>query len=368
MTHVKDAGFPPRQSPACMTDRVDLNDRPVIIIWEITRRCALACRHCRAVAQPRRDPLEFNTDDVDVVLDQVAEAAPQFFILTGGDPASRSDLPEIVRRASRRGLRVAISPSATPRLLREDFHDLRGAGVERLSLSIDGASRVSHDAFRGVRGTWDWTAQAIDKARAAGIEFQINTTFSRTNFAEWNGFTELIRTLEPKMWSVFLLVPTGRASQGEMLDATQTEDLFYRMADFQQETGIPVKTTEGPHFRRVMAQRRTAAGESSPVPWRFAPTNDGRGFVFLSHRGDIQPSGFLPLTCGNLWTHNLLDVYRHSETFRALRDPDRLGGKCGRCPFRSFCGGSRARAFATTGDYLAEEPCCAYQPPAPSLS
>lgn len=346
-----------------MNPRADLNDRPVVVIWEITRRCALACRHCRAVAQPRRDPQEFTADDVDLVLDQVAEAGPEFFILTGGDPASRSDLAEIVRRATRRGLRVAISPSATPRLLREDFDELRAAGVERLSLSIDGASRATHDAFRGVRGTWDWTTRAIDKARAAGIEFQINTTFSRANIGEWEGFAEHLTALEPKMWSVFLLVPTGRASQGEMLDAAQTEELFHRLADFQQTTGIPVKTTEGPHFRRVMAQRRTARGETGPAPWRFAPTNDGRGFVFISHRGDIQPSGFLPLTCGNLWTHNLLDVYRHSETFCALRDSDRLGGKCGRCQFRSFCGGSRARAFATTGDYLAEEPTCSYQPP-----
>jgi len=346
-----------------MTPPASLDDRPVIVIWEVTRRCALACRHCRAVAQPRRDALEFSGDDVEIVLDQVAEAKPLFFILTGGDPATRPDLAHIVRRAADRGLRVAVSPSATPRLLREDFGELRRAGVERMSLSIDGATCETHDLFRGVRGTWDWTRAAIDKARAADMEFQINTTFSRTNLHEWDRFAALMRELEPKMWSIFLLVPTGRANAEEMLNADETEELWHRLADFQQETGIPVKTTEGPHFRRVMAQRRKAGG-GGDVPWKFAPTNDGRGFVFISHRGDVQPSGFLPISCGNLWTDNLLDVYRNSDVFRALRDSDRFGGKCGYCEYRKICGGSRARAYAWHGDYLAEEPCCSYQPAA----
>jgi len=342
-----------------------LNDRPVIVIWEVTRRCALACRHCRAVAQPRRDPREFSGDEVEVVLDQVAEANPSFFILTGGDPASRPDLAHIVRRASARGLRVAISPSATPRLLREDFRELRAAGVERMSLSLDGADEVAHDAFRGVRGTWQWTQRALEMARESGMEFQINTTFSRTNFGEWDRFVETVRAMDPKMWSIFLLVPTGRATADEMLDAEQTETLFQRLADFQEMTGIPVKTTEGPHFRRVMAQRRKAGEE---MPWRFAPTNDGRGFVFVSHCGDVQPSGFLPITCGNLWTDNLLDVYRNSPVFRELRDSDRLGGKCGHCEYRKICGGSRSRAYSLTGNYMAEEPCCSYQPTRPEAA
>ena len=337
---------------------ISLDERPVIVIWEVTRRCALACRHCRAVAQPRRDPMELSGDEAGRALDQVAEAKPAFFILTGGDPASRPDLLPLVRGAAARGLRVAISPSATPRLLKEDFSEFRRAGVERISLSLDGATEATHDEFRGVAGTWGWTRQAITKADAAGLEYQINTTFSRTNIAEWDAFANVIRRMRPKMWSIFLLVPTGRAQADEMLDADETERLFERMADFQQETGIPVKTTEGPHFRRVMAQRRK--GES--VPWRFAPTNDGRGFVFISHRGEVQPSGFLPITCGNVRTGNLLDIYRNSQVFRALRDSDGFGGKCGYCEYRKICGGSRARAYSLAGDYLAAEPCCSYEP------
>lgn len=337
------------------------------MIWELTRRCSLACRHCRAVAQAYRDPLELEGEEIEELLDQVAQADPKFFILTGGDPASRKDLLAVLRRASARGLRVALSPSATPVLLKQDFAELRAAGVERISLSVDGASQQTHDAFRGVRGTWEWTRRAMEKAKAVGMEFQINTTFSRANIGEWEEFCEIIPTLGAKMWSLFLLVPTGRAQTADLLDAGQTEELWHRLADFQQRTGIPVKTTEGPHFRRVMAQRRSSGG-TSRAAWNFAPTNDGRGFVFISHRGDIQPSGFLPIICGNVRTGQLLDVYRNSPVFRELRDADALGGKCGRCEYRAICGGSRARAHAVTGDYLAEDPCCSYQPGARSWS
>jgi radical SAM protein with 4Fe4S-binding SPASM domain len=335
------------------------DDRPAIVIWEVAQRCALACRHCRAEAQRRRDPRELVGDEIEALLDQVAEAAPRFFILTGGDPASRPDLLQIIRRAVARGLRVAISPSATPRLLTEDFLEIRRAGVDRISLSLDGASEETHDAFRGIRGTWDWTRLAMDKAGSAGLEFQINTTISRANVGEWDAFTEVIRRIKPAMWSIFLLVPTGRARREEMLDAAETEDLLTRLAGFEEESGIPVKTTEAPQFRRIKIER-ARSGEA--VPWRFAPTNDGRGFVFISHRGDIRPSGFLPVDCGNVRTGRLLDVYRNSGVFRALRDADRLEGKCGRCEYRRICGGSRARAFAWSGGMFAEEPCCPYQP------
>lgn len=344
-----------------MFDFASLAKNPTIIIWEVTRRCGLSCRHCRAIPQSRRDPGELSPGEVENVLDQVEEAGPKFFILTGGDPATRPDLLEIIRQSAARGLRVAISPSATPRLLNRDFPELRRAGVERISLSLDGASEATHDAFRGVPGTWKWTRQALEKARAAGLDFQINTTFSRANIQEWEGFETIIREMKPKMWSIFLLVPTGRAQATEMLTAKETEDLWNRLAEFQEKSGIPVKTTEGPHFRRVLMERNHCVRKDSSV-WRFAPTNDGRGFVFISHRGDIQPSGFLPLTCGNVRTDNLLSVYRRSPVFQALRDSDGLRGKCGQCEYRKICGGSRARAYALTGDYLAADPCCLYQP------
>lgn len=333
------------------------DDRPLIVIWEITRSCALVCRHCRAEAIPRRDPRELRGKEVEAFLDQVAEIHPLFFVLTGGDPANRPDLTAIAASATRRGLRVAISPSATPRLVHSDFQKLRAAGVERLSLSLDGASRTTHDAFRGVPGTWDWTHQAITKAREVGIEVQINTTFSRTNIGEYKEFLTILEAIQPSLWSIFLLVPTGRATANEMLSPGATEVLFGNLVTYSENCGFPIKTTEGPHYRRIMRSRSPRQS-----PWSAAATNDGKGFVFISHIGDIQPSGFLPLTCGNVRTDNLLDVYRHSPVFQSLRVPDQLHGKCGYCEYRQICGGSRARAYATTGDWLAEDPSCSYQP------
>jgi radical SAM protein with 4Fe4S-binding SPASM domain len=173
-------------------------------------------------------------------------------------------------------------------------------------------------------------------------------------------FFRLIPRLMPKVWSIFLLVPTGRAQQSEMLSGEQTEALFEELVGFSKQSGIRVKTTEGPHFRRVMLSR--AATGDRRTPWQMAPTNDGRGFVFISHIGEIQPSGFLPIACGNVKCSNLLDTYRNAPVFRNLRNPEMLKGKCHECEYRGICGGSRARAYAVTGDYLAPEPTCIYQP------
>jgi len=336
-------------------------DRPLIVIWEVTRSCMLACRHCRAEAQPRPDPAELNRDQWEDLLDQVAEIQPKFFIITGGDPASRPDILEIIAGATARGLRVGFSPSATPRLLKLDFDQLLRAGAQRMSLSLDGATPATHNAFRGTRNTWDWTMQAFTAARRAGIQVQINTSFSRSNLAEWPDFLKLIQFLRPVLWNAFIHVPTGRGSLDEMLTPEETEDLFQRLSQVPAATGIPVKTTEGPHFRRVALQNQAQLHENG-LPWRFAPTNDGRGCVFISHTGDVQPSGFLPLVCGNVKEEHLLDIYRQAPVFRDLRNPDLLQGKCGFCEYRNVCGGSRARAYAVTGDYLAQEPTCPYQP------
>ncbi len=342
-------------------------DRPVIVIWEATRRCLLACRHCRAEAQKAAHPGELTRSQWENLLDQVAEAGPQFFILTGGDPAARADLLDIIRGADARGLRVALSPSATPRLLRLDFDELARAGVRRLSLSLDGARPATHNAFRGLRGTWDWTLQAFTAARRAGIPVQINTTFSRSNLEEYPEFVRLMSFLQPVLWNVFLHVPTGRGAVEEMLTPAQSETLFTDLCRLPETTGLAVKTTEGPHFRRVALQTGARVNPGGR-PWRTAPTNDGRGCVFVSHLGEVQPSGFLPIACGNVKSRALLDIYRDSPVFRALRDPDRLKGKCGRCEYRTICGGSRSRAYALTRDYLAEEPTCGYQPRAEELT
>ncbi len=344
-----------------MSHRSSWAERPFIVIWEVTRACELACRHCRAEANARRDPGELKPAEVPAFLDQVARAGPKVFVLTGGDPMMRDDLEDIIAGATERGLTVSLSPSATPRFLQADLLRFRLAGLKRVSLSLDGAHAASHDAFRGVPGTWNRTMEAVTAARAAGLEVQINTTFTRQNLGEFNDFVELLDELKPSLWSVFQLVPTGRASADDLLTAFEMEHLFVRLAELSMRVPWPIKTTEGQHFRRVLLQQwKRRPGLPEP---QVLPVNDGNGFVFVSHTGDIQPSGFLPITAGNVKREDLLEVYRNSPLFRELRDPGLLKGKCGRCEFRTLCGGSRARAYGLTGDWLAEEPLCPYQPP-----
>ncbi|HAM73751.1 MAG TPA: radical SAM/SPASM domain-containing protein [Verrucomicrobiales bacterium] len=338
----------------------DFSVRPFIIIWETTQACSLVCRHCRASAELRRHPLELGTEEAFRFIDQVAACEPALFVLTGGDPVRRTDLLEIIRYATGKGLRVGLTPSATPELVQVDFAGLKAAGVARLALSLDGASRASHDTFRGVPGTWDLTHAAIAKAREAGLPLQINTTFTRTNLGEFDAFVSLLREIRPELWSVFQLVPTGRGKTGDLLSAEEMEELFLRLQRLAAEAPFDIKTTEGHHYRRVVVQqtRNTASLQlRSPLG-----INDGKGFLFVSHIGEIYPSGFLPLRTGNVRTDNLLAVYRDNPIFRQLRDSEALGGKCGLCEFRKLCGGSRARAYAMTGDYMAEEPLCLYQP------
>lgn len=341
----------------------DFEQRPFIVIWEVTRACALACRHCRAEAVLRKHPLELTTLESFRLIEQVARAKPTLFVLTGGDPALRQDLRGLICHAAQLGLRVGLSPSATPEFLRSDFAELKRLGVARISLSLDGASKESHDAFRGVPGTWDLTMEAIARAAAAGLPVQINTTFTRQNIGEFDAFVVLLERIRPVLWSVFQLVPTGRGKQRDLLTAGELEDLFLRLQEHSQAAPYDIKTTEGQHYRRVVLQQtRNPAALRARAPLGI---NDGKGFVFISHTGDIQPSGFLPMTAGNVRKDELLDIYQNAPLFRNLRDTSRLEGKCGRCEFKNVCGGSRARAFAMTGSPYAEEPLCVYQPGQP---
>jgi radical SAM protein len=368
--------------------KFNFDDRPFIVIWEVTRACSLACRHCRAEANLSRHPLELTTDESFRFIEQVERCRPALFVITGGDPIRRGNLETLIRYATDRDLRVSLSPSATPEFAKADLGAFRDAGVERISLSLDGASRETHDRFRGVPGTWNWTMESIANAALAGIPIQINTTFTRQNLGEFDDFVRLLDGIRPALWSVFQLVPTGRGKVEDLLTAEEMEDLFERLARLSAHSPYDIKTTEGQHYRRVVLQqarrpekanpdldRRGAANQGAPANRRSkiekgrmgsrAPLgiNDGKGFVFISHVGNIQPSGFLPLTAGNVRTHELLEVYRNSPLFRALRNPTLLKGKCGCCEFKTICGGSRARAYAMTGDPLGEEPLCIYQPP-----
>ncbi len=347
--------------------RHDLQTSPWVVIWEVTQACQLACRHCRASAQPHRHPLELSTAEGKRLLEEVARLNPAVLVLTGGDPLERDDIYELVGHAAALGLEVAFTPSGTPLLTPAAISRLQSSGVRRLALSLDGASAATHDDFRGVGGSFAITLQAAQAAARLSLPVQINTTATRRNRAELPALRAVLDTLQIAMWSVFFLIPTGRAQRGEMLSADETEELFAFLYQTGARGQYLVRTTEAPHYRRYLRQARHGSGSADPAQrWarRAVPRGigDGSGFVFISHTGEIYPSGFLPISAGNVRYHRLGEVYRHAPLFQALRDRERLKGKCGVCEYRHLCGGSRARAYALTGDYLAADSGCNYQP------
>ncbi|MFW6023666.1 MAG: TIGR04053 family radical SAM/SPASM domain-containing protein [Myxococcota bacterium] len=339
---------------------------PFIVFWETTRACDLVCQHCRACAIPRRNPEELSTAEGKRLLGEIRDMGCPVVVLTGGDPAKRPDLVELVRFGNDLGLRMALTPSATPLITRELLEELRDAGLARLAVSLDGATREAHDGFRGVAGSFDRTFEILRAARELGLTTQINTTITEHDVDELEQVAAVCADLEIELWSVFLLVPTGRGAELDLLDPDRVESVLLRLARIAEMAPFDVKTTAAPHFRRVLLQHKVARNEISGVLDGIgrAPrgVNDGQGIAFVSHVGEVYPSGFLPVRCGNVRDGGLARIYRMHPLFRALRDPDQLGGKCGVCEFRRVCGGSRARAYAMSGDPLAYDASCAYVP------
>jgi len=369
-----------------MYEHTNFDERPFVAIWETTQACDLACVHCRACAQPLRHALELSTGEAKRLIDEIAAMEVPVFVLTGGDPLKRPDIFELVQYATERKVRISLTPSATPLLTRESILRLKECGLARLAVSLDGPTAAIHDAFRRVPGSYQWTLDAVRWAREIGLPVQINTTITRHNLAMLDDIIALLETLDITLWSVFFLVPTGRGSDIDLISAEEFEQVFAKLYETSQRALFDIKSTEAQHYRRYLLQRRTELrrlgqhpGESYPRVPQFmqssvgatgadgigrAPRgiNDGKGFVFISHLGEVYPSGFLPLSGGNIRRQSLADIYRNSPLFRRLRDSTNLAGKCGVCEYREICGGSRARSFAMTGDLFAEEPCCVYEP------
>lgn len=363
--------------------QVDFDKAPFLVIWETTQACGLACRHCRASAQPRRDPLELTTEEGFRVIRQTKEMGTPLIVFTGGDPAGRPDLLELVRYAKGLGLRTATIPAATEALTRELVFSLKEAGLDQLAQSLDFPDEQRHDAFRGVPGAFARTMDAVRWAHEAGLPLQINTTVCAETAPDLERMAGFVGGLGIVFWEVFFLVPTGRGSVLTGLAPEECERIFSILYEAQSKSSFIVKVTEAPHYRRHVAQRvRRAAGEAGrprgPVTMPsmlttsegpghtvgLAPrgVNSGNGFLFVSHRGEVFPSGFLPVRAGSIRESGLAEIYREHPLFRALRDPDALTGRCGRCEFRRICGGSRSRAFALTGDPFETDPWCVYQP------
>ena len=366
----------------------DASERPFIVIWEVTRACQLVCTHCRADAIRSRNPFELTTDEGRRLLDDLASfGTPRpLVVLTGGDPFERPDLPELVAHGTRLGLSMALSPSVTDRLTRKVLVELYDAGAKAISLSLDGASAETHDSFRGVDGVFDDTMHAARMVRDVGYRLQINTTVTRGTVHELPQILKTVLELGTTLWSVFFLVPTGRGKLLEPLTAIEEEEVLHWLHDVSEL--VAIKATEAPHYRRIAMQRAgvdelddvfpvgplraqlrhdTADLLTGQEPTRRHPrapidVNSGRGFAFVDHVGLVYPSGFLPVAVGSVRDQRFPEIYRRSALLQALRSPDTFGGKCGECEFRTVCGGSRSHAFATTGDPLAEDPSCVYQP------
>lgn len=364
---------------------IDFDERPFIAIWETTQACDLACVHCRAKAEPDPKPGELSHGEGLSLIDEVAGMGTPILILSGGDPLKRRDLLELIRYGKSRGLRVATIPAATPLLTKEIVRQLKEAGLDQMALSLDASTEEAHDAFRGVPGAFRKTMEAAQWAHEADLPLQINSVMTRHNFEDLEELIDLVKRLDVVFWEVFFLVPTGRGAEIEGLTAQEVEEVFVKLYRMSQEVSFLLKVTEAPHYRRYFIECRIEEEGIDPqkVRWKGAElpqefrrvlgprgtighaphgVNAGKGFVFISSTGEVFPSGFLPLSAGNLRNVALKRVYQDSPLFRALRDPNLLKGRCGKCEYRHVCGGSRSRAYAVTGDCLAEDPSCGYQP------
>jgi len=348
---------------------------PMLVYWELTRACPLACRHCRALANPDRSPTELSTQEGLGLLDRITEFGTPYphLILTGGDPLRRPDLVELVRAATARGIGSSLAPSASPDLTPDRIRELKDAGTQVISLSLDGSTVERHDGFRGVPGTYGETLRAARDIRAAGIPLQINTLVTADTIGDLPAIYALLRGFDIMRWSLFFLIGVGRGADLREVTPAQAERLIGWLLDLGREAPFVIKTTEALQHHRIAIRRLERAGstvaEIARLPLaRSFGIRDGNGIVFVAHDGAVYPSGFLPLSAGNVRSAPIADLYRHHELFVRLRDVRGLKGKCGRCPYNEICGGSRARAYASTGDPLESDPLCPYEPPATRLA
>jgi len=371
--------------PASAGKGLDYGQRPMLVFWEITRACLLACKHCRASATAQALPGELTTAEGFHFLDQVAGFGRPYpiLVLTGGDCLLREDLFELIAYATELGLPVALAPSVTPLLTADMIDRIVASGVKAVSISLDGALAATHEGVRGIEGHFEATVQAIRALSAAGLSVQVNTTVMRANVDELADVAALISAAGASIWEVFFLVQVGRGVATEAVSPQEHEDICHFLFDASQH-GFIVRTVEAPFFRRVVARR--VAGDPAPKSGLYqtlagrltelmgapvgrarahtAATRDGKGIVFVAYDGEVYPAGFLPQPLGNVRTVPIGEIYRDNPLLRRIRAAD-FTGRCGRCEYADLCGGSRARAFAASGDALGEDPACLYEPAQP---
>lgn len=372
---------------------MDFDSRPILVFWETTRACELACRHCRAKAMPEALPGQLGTaEGLEFISSLTGFGTPRpVLILTGGDPFMRADLFDLVTHARSLGIPVGLAPSVTPRLTEDAMSRMRELGVHAVSLSLDGAMAATHEGIRGIPGHFAKTVEALRMLVRLGFTVQVNTTVMRDNAEELADVAALLADIGVNVWEVFFLVHVGRGTAVSELTPAECEDVSHFLVDASTH-GFVVRTVEAPFFRRVVAERRQAGSTASGVDSvarafalgplyrqlasrlhdrlgvqhgrpkaHTARTRDGKGIVFVAHDGEVFPAGFLPIGLGNVREASVVDLYRSDPLLRQIRAAD-FSGRCGACDFRDLCGGSRSRAFAASGDSLGEDPACPYVP------
>lgn len=347
----------------------DYAQNPMIVYWEMTQACGLACRHCRADAMTQPHPQELNHAESKKLLRQIAAFGDPLphLILTGGDPLQRADLYDLIDEANALGLSVSITPSATNNLTREVVAQLKAHGIQSLGLSLDGSDAARHEAVRGVPGCFDLTMRAAMFAAEFDLPIQVNTLVAAETDDDLPAIYELLKTVKVMRWSLFFLIAVGRGKVLQPVSSERGEEIMNWVYDLARVAPFAIKTTEAPSYRRIALNRMRSDGMSPDQirrtsEYRGFGIRDGHGILFVSNIGDIYPAGFLPLTVGNVRVNQVAEVYRNASEFRRLHNPNEFKGKCGRCEHRVICGGSRARAFAYTGDALESDPFCPYQP------
>ncbi|PAE42381.1 TIGR04053 family radical SAM/SPASM domain-containing protein [Bacillus sp. 7884-1] len=361
--------------------KIDYDVNPFIVIWEVTRACQLKCVHCRADAQLTPDPRELTHEEGINLIDQIYEMDNPMLVFSGGDCMMREDLFELADYAVKKGMRVSMTPSATPNVTKEKMQRAKEVGLSRWGLSLDAPTAEIHDKFRGVPGSFDLTIEKIKYLNELGMPLQINTVISRYNYDHLEEMSKLVEELGAVMWYIFLLVPTGRGQMDACISPAEHEKVFRWLYQLSKTAPYDIKTTAAQHYRRVVLQEKARdhvieKGEiryEDSITTDFASmhdglkrapkgVNDGNGFAFVNHIGDVMPSGLLPIVGGNIRDTPLAEIYRESKVFKDLRKPDNYKGKCGVCEYNKICGGSRSRTYAVTGDYMESEPFCVYIP------
>jgi radical SAM protein len=354
----------------------DFNQAPFTIAWEVTRACAFACKHCRADAQHSRDPGELTTEESFRLIDRLADFGSPILIFTGGDPMMRRDLFDLIAYATQKGLRCSLTPTATALPTVERLRKVKEAGIRRIALSLDAPTPEVHDGFRQVDGSWERTMRILHDAHSIGLSVQVNTTVTTFNLDLLPDMVPFIEQVGAVQWSVFFLVPTGRAQARWLISPQEHERIFHWLYELSKSAPFDIKATAAPMYRRVAIERKKQEQQDNQAitfqgaGFQYAdglnrPTkgvNDGNGFLFISHLGEIMPSGFLPISAGNVRHADVVQVYRQAPLFQDLRNYEKLKGKCRICEYREVCGGQRGRAYGLTGDYMESDPSCVYIP------